>query len=137
MYTYYYQYYYRSRYLSAITGMTLIAELPGNVLFRVLSEKILITSLMPLINDVNCVNTNARLKWILADEDWRLWQVQIFLFCLHFFLSFSLSLFLLPLSIVSQDNGSPRLESGFEILEPSPGVERVEKMVKVESHLNI
>ena len=62
-------------------------------------------------------------------------------FCLHFLLAFllssSLSLFLLPLSIVSQDNGSPRLESGFEILEPSPGVERVEKMVKVESHLNI
>ena len=80
MYTYYHQHYDRSRYLSAITGMTLIAELPGNVLFRVLSEKILITSLMPLINDVNCVNTNARLKWILADEDWRLWQVQIILF---------------------------------------------------------
>ena len=65
--------------------MALIAELPANVLFRVLSEKILITSLMPLINDVNCINTNARLKWILADEDWRLWQVQIILFLSQFF----------------------------------------------------
>ena len=115
--------------------MALIAELPANVLFRVLSEKILITSLMPLINDVNCVNTNARLKWILADEDWRLWQVQIILFLSPFFAVFFVAI--VELSIVSQDNGSPRLESGFEILEPSPGVERVEKMVKVEYHLNI
>ena len=73
--------------------MALIAELPANVLFRVLSEKILITSLMPLINDVNCINTNARAKWILADEDWRLWQVQIILFLSPSFAVFFLFVF--------------------------------------------
>ena len=56
--------------------MALTAELPHHVLYRVLREKIHITNLMPLLKDVNTKNTNALLKWVLAEEDWRLWQVQ-------------------------------------------------------------
>ena len=56
--------------------MALIAELPHHVIFRVLSEKIHITNLMPFLKDVNTKNTNEILEWVLAEEDWRLWQVQ-------------------------------------------------------------
>ena len=56
--------------------MALTAELPHHVLYRVLREKIHITNLMPLLKDVNTKNINALLKWVFADEDWILWQVQ-------------------------------------------------------------
>ena len=72
----------RSRYISAITSMALIAELPHHVIFRVLSEKIHITNLMPFLKDVNTKNTNEILEWVLAEEDWRLWQVQSSFFVL-------------------------------------------------------
>ena len=61
-------------------------------------------------------------------------------FLLSLLLLSSLSLSLLPLFIVLQDNGSPRLARGvsaFEMLEHIPGVGRLEKMVKVEYYLNI
>ena len=56
-----------------------------------------------------------------------------FLLSLSFLSSLLLSL--LPLLIVSKDNGSPRLAggvNGFEMLEHIPGVAGLEKMVKVE-----
>ena len=63
--------------MSAITSMALMVQLPENVLFRVLSERIQFTNLMPWLNDVNSNNSDAQLRWILADEDWRLWKVSM------------------------------------------------------------
>ena len=55
--------------------MALMVQLPDNVLFRVLSERIQNTNLMPWLNDVNQKNIFAQLDWVLADEDWRQWKV--------------------------------------------------------------
>ena len=61
----------------AITSMALMVQLPDNVLFRVLSERIQNTNLMPWLNDINSKNADDQAKWILADEDLRLWKVSV------------------------------------------------------------
>ena len=55
--------------------MAIMADLPDNVLFRVLSDRVHLTNLMPWLNDVNQKNIFAQLDWVLADEDWRQWKV--------------------------------------------------------------
>ena len=52
-----------------------MADIPDNVLFRVLSNRIHYTNLMPWINDVNSKDPNAQLNFVLAVEDWRQWKV--------------------------------------------------------------
>ena len=66
---------FRSRYISAISSMAIMADLPDNVLFRVLSDRVHLTNLMPFLNDTNQKNVFAQLDWVLADEDWRQWKV--------------------------------------------------------------
>ena len=55
--------------------MAIMADLPDNVLFRVLSDRVYLTNMMPWLNDVNQKNIFAQLDWVLADEDWRQWKV--------------------------------------------------------------
>ena len=55
--------------------MAIMADLPDNVLFRVLSDRVHLTNLMPWLNDVNQKNIFAQLDWVLADKDWRQWKV--------------------------------------------------------------
>ena len=55
--------------------MAIMADLPDNVLFRVLGDRVHLTNLMPWLNDVNQKNIFAQLDWVLADEDWRQWKV--------------------------------------------------------------
>ena len=55
--------------------MAIMADLPDNLLFRVLSDRVHLTNLMPWLNDVNQKNIFAQLDWVLADEDWRQWKV--------------------------------------------------------------
>ena len=55
--------------------MAMMADIPDSVLFRVLSNRIHLTNLMPWINDVNSKDANAQLNFILAVEDWRQWKV--------------------------------------------------------------
>ena len=55
--------------------MAIMADLPDNVLFRVLSDRVHLTNMMPWLNDVNQKNIFAQLDWVLADEDWRQWKV--------------------------------------------------------------
>ena len=55
--------------------MAIMTDLPDNVLFRVLSDRVHLTNLMPWLNDVNQKNIFAQLDWVLADEDWRQWKV--------------------------------------------------------------
>ena len=57
--------------------MAMMADIPDNVLFRVLSDRIHITNLMPLINDVNSKDANDQLHFVLADEDWRQLKVSV------------------------------------------------------------
>ena len=57
--------------------MAMMADIPDNVLFRVLSQRIHLTNLMPCIHDVNSKDANDNLKFNLADEDWRQWQVSV------------------------------------------------------------
>ena len=49
--------------------MAMMADIPDNVLFRVLSSRIHLTNLMPWIDDVNSKDANDRLKFCLADQD--------------------------------------------------------------------
>ena len=58
--------------------MAMMADIPDNVLFRVLSHRIHLTNLMPCIHDVNSKDANDNLKFNLADEDWRQWKVSNF-----------------------------------------------------------
>ena len=60
--------------------MAMMADIPENVLFRVLSDRIHLTNLMPGINDVNSKDANDQLHFVLADEDWRQWKVSVDLF---------------------------------------------------------
>ena len=53
----------------------MMADIPDSVLFRVLSDRIHYTNLMPFINDVNSKDVNAQLEFVLAEEDWRQWKV--------------------------------------------------------------
>ena len=55
--------------------MAMMADIPDNVLFRVLSHRIHLINLMPCIHDVNSKDANDDLKFNLADEDWRQWKV--------------------------------------------------------------
>ena len=55
--------------------MAMMADIPDNVLFRVLSSRIHLTNLMPWIDDVNSKDANDRIKFCLADQDWRQWKV--------------------------------------------------------------
>ena len=55
--------------------MAIMADLPDNVLFRVLSDRVHLTNMMPWLNDVNQKNVFAQLDWVLADKDWRQWKV--------------------------------------------------------------
>ena len=57
--------------------MAMMADIPDNVLFRVLSNRIHLTNLMPWINDVNSKDANDQLNFVLADEDWRQWKVSV------------------------------------------------------------
>ena len=54
-----------------------MADIPDNVLFRVFSNRIHLTNLMPWINDVNSKDANDQLNFVLADEDWRQWKVSL------------------------------------------------------------
>ena len=66
--------------------MAMMADIPDNVLFRVLSNRIHLTNLMPWINDVNSKDANDQLNFVLADEDWRQWKVSMELFRYFVFL---------------------------------------------------
>ena len=79
----------RSRYISALSSMAMMADIPDNVLFRVLSHRIHLTNLMPCIHDVNSKDANDNLKFNLADEDWRQWKVSVKLFSLYIIQVFS------------------------------------------------
>ena len=57
--------------------MAMMADIPDNVFFRVLSNRIHITNLMPLINDVNSKDANDQMHFVLADEDWRQLKVSV------------------------------------------------------------
>ena len=57
--------------------MAIMADIPDNVLFRVFSNRIHLTNLMPWINDVNSKDANDQLNFVLADEDWRQWKVSL------------------------------------------------------------
>ena len=108
--------------------MAMIADVPENVLFRVLSQRIHLTNLMPCIHDVNSKDANNHLKFILADKDWRQWKVSM---------NFSLSSEFKPSvlgsmydhcqaeigilkTIICQGSGSPRPEGGLEVFEHLP-----------------
>ena len=60
--------------------MEMMADIPDNILFRVLSNRIHLTNLMPWINQVNAKDANDQLNFVLADEDWRQWKVSMELF---------------------------------------------------------
>ena len=57
--------------------MAMMADIPDNILFRVLSNRIHLTNLMPWINQVNAKDANDQLNFVLADEDWRQWKVSM------------------------------------------------------------
>ena len=57
--------------------MALMADVPDNVLFRVLNQRIHLTNLMPCIHDVNSKDANDHLKFVLAEEDWKQWKVSV------------------------------------------------------------
>ena len=66
--------------------MEMMADIPDNILFRVLSNRIHLTNLMPWINQVNAKDANDQLNFVLADEDWRQWKVSMELFRYFVFL---------------------------------------------------
>ena len=57
--------------------MAIMADIPDDVLFRVLSHRIHLTNLMPCIHGINLKDANDANKFNLADEDWRQWKVSV------------------------------------------------------------
>ena len=141
--------------------MAIMADVPDNVLFRVLNQRIHLTNLMPCIHDVNSKDANDHLKFVLAEEDWKQWKVSVnfplsaefkSLVCQAFPSILNLDTVWESITcqiiqwlvqhllttevgilktIICQGSGSPTPEGGLKVFEHLPGMSSVRDMLKV------
>ena len=64
----------RQRYISATCGMALLRDVPQEVMFRVLIERINIVAFLPWLRAAAVANEN-QLDFVMAGNDRRQWQV--------------------------------------------------------------
>ena len=64
----------RQRYISATCGMALLRDVPQEVMFRVLIERINIVTFLPWLRAAAVPNEN-QLDFVMAGNDRKQWQV--------------------------------------------------------------